>query len=428
MYLRTPKRYQGGQRRSIISLRWLWLWILTPIIVYGGLQLYENREAYIPQVESIMTNLVDQAQSSVATVMAPTPLPTEIPTTRLASADAAWVRGALEEAVATYQEVAEAVPNDVGVHYRLTLGLLMDGQFEQALEAAERAVTADPYDPNAWAIRAMALDWNQRYGEAVASAQRALDLAGQDNPEARARALAFMAEAYYDLEQYDRALSSANQALEINPDSYEALRSRALVIQNTQFDFAAAMSDLQAAYDIAPNMPYVAVDLALIHARDGNADSAMALLTEILDLNPQNTTALYWMGWIYLNSIGDPNQSADYLTRCVQANPQSINCHYLLGRAQMRTEQYATAAESFKTALDLGSTSPLHYWWAGRAQVVLGNCPAATPFYQTGYQLAQQSGNESLIADYEAEMRSCGLLAPLEPTAEATEEATDGDV
>src|SRR5690606_3843974 len=104
MYLRTPKRYQGGQRRSIISLRWLWLWILTPIIVYGGLQLYENREAYIPQVESIMTNLVDQAQSSVATVMAPTPLPTEIPTTRLASADAAWVRGALEEAVATYQE------------------------------------------------------------------------------------------------------------------------------------------------------------------------------------------------------------------------------------------------------------------------------------------------------------------------------------
>lgn len=425
MYLRTPKRYRGGQRRSIISLRWLWLWILTPVVVFGGLQLYNNRANYIPVVRESLAGLMNAAQEGVATAMAPTPLPTENPATRLASADAAWARGAIEEAVSIYQAILDAVPNNVGVHYRLTLGLVMGGQLEQALEAAERTITADPYSPDAWAIRAMTLDWNGRYGEAVASAQRAIELAGQENPQSRARAQAFLAEAYYDLGQYDRALSTVNQALESNPDSYEAYRNRALIIQNTQFDFDAAMNDLRTAYNLASNIPYLTVDLALLHSREGENDTAISLLTEVIDLNPQNTSALFWMGSLYLNAIGDPNQAADYLSRCVAANATSINCHYMLGRAQVRTEQYNAAADSFKQAIDLGSDSALHYWWAGRAQVLLGNCPAATPYFQTGYQIVQQTDNDTLLADYEDQMRSCGLLAEPEATEdpEATAEA-----
>lgn len=402
-------------------MRWLWLWILTPVVVASGMYLYNNRAAYIPQVEGAMANLLNQAQSGVATAMAPTPLPTENPSTRLASADAAWMRGAIEEAVSIYEGLVDAVPNNVGVHYRLTLGLIMNGQREAALEAAERTVTADPYDPNAWAIRAMALDWNGRYGEAVASAQRSLELAGQDNLEAQARANAFLAEAYFDLEQYDRALSTANRALEANPESYEAYRNRAMIVQNTQFDFEAALQDLQTAYDLAPNLPYIVVDLAVIRSRD-DVDAAIALLTEVLDLNPNNVDALQWLGSLYLNAVGDPNQAADYLTRCVDVDPTNINCHYVLGRAQVRTEQYSLAAESFKRTVDLGTTNPYHYWWAGRAQVLLGSCPGATSYLQTGYQMAQQAEDETLIADYEDQMRSCRLLA--EATEEATEEAT----
>lgn len=425
MYLKTPKRYQRGQRRSIISLRWLWLWLLTPAVVLGGIYLYNNRDAYIPHVESIMSDVVDQAQDSMATVTAPTPLPTENPTTQLAAADSAWIRGAIEEAVNIYEDVTQAVPNSVGAHYRLTLGLIMNGELEAALAAAERTITADPYDPNAWAIRSMALDWNGRYGEAVGSAQRAIELAGQDNPEAAARAQAFLAEAYYDLGQYDRAISTVNRAIETNPDSYEALRNRALIVQNTQFDFAAAMQDIEAAYALAPNLPYITIDLAALEYRETNTDEAIALLTEVLDLNPRNVSALQWMGSLYLNTIGDTNQALDYLNRCVEADPTSIICHYALGRAQVRGELYSAAADSFTKAIDLGSTNPYHYWWAGRAQVLLGSCPAATNYLQTGYLIAQENEDEALIGDYEDQMRSCGLLSAVEVTEEpeATEEA-----
>ena len=50
MYLRTPKRYRSGNRRSIISLRWMWLWLLTPIVVFIGIQIYNNRDVLGPPV------------------------------------------------------------------------------------------------------------------------------------------------------------------------------------------------------------------------------------------------------------------------------------------------------------------------------------------------------------------------------------------
>ena len=270
----------------------------------------------------------------------------------------------------------------------------------------------------------MALDWNGRYGEAVGSAQRAIELAGDTNPAAVARAQAFLAEAYFDLEQYDRALSTANRALETNPDSYEAYRNRALIVQSTQFDFAAALEDLEIAHAIAPHLPYITIDLALAHSRD-DADTALSLLSEVIEFNPANVNALYLMGSLYLNAIGDPSESAEYLSRCLDVSPENINCLYVLGRAQVRTEQYATAAESFKRTIDLGSEDPYHYWWAGRAQVLLGSCPAATPYLQKGYQIALRTDDQLIKDSYEDQMRSCGLLGEPEATEEATEEAAD---
>ena len=73
MYLKTPKRYTQGQRRSIISLRWLWLWLLTPVVVFFGVHIYNNRDAYIPQVEAVMGDVFDSAQTTLSTAMAPDP-------------------------------------------------------------------------------------------------------------------------------------------------------------------------------------------------------------------------------------------------------------------------------------------------------------------------------------------------------------------
>ena len=427
MYLRTPKRYTRGQRRSIISLRWVWLWLLTPIIVFGGLQVYENRSDLRPQVEQAISGIINSAGDSVATAMAPTPMPTENPEIRLAAAESAWQRGAIEEAVNIYDDVIEAVPNNVGVHYFRTLGLAMDGQLDDALEAAEMTITADPYSADAWAIRAMVLNQMGEAEKAIPSALRALELAGdsEENAKTRARAQAYLAEAYLNVEQYERALSTVDRALEINPDSFEALHIRSRIAQYYLFDFETAREHSQAAYDLAPNLPYLALETAILDLREENTDQAIAVLSDMLELNPRNTSALYWMGRTYFVNVGDPTQAADYLQRCVEADDENIECYYLLGRAQMRLEQFASALTSFERTIELNTTSARHYWWAGRAHVVQNGCPSAVNFLQTGYEMAKAGNDSQLIADYEDQMQSCQLFVA--PSAEATEdpEATE---
>lgn len=420
MYLRTPKRYtERGRKRNIISLRWLWLWILTPIIVYAGNHLYQNRETYGPPIQQVVNDIADSAQQGLATAAAPTQLPTQDPGERLALANSAWERGAIGEALNEYRGILDAVPNDVTVHYRMTLGLIMQGQLEEALNAAEQTVTANPYSADAWAIRSMALDWNGRPGEAIASALHAIEL----NPES-ARAYAFLAEAFMDSQQYDRALETVNRALEIDPNSFEAYRIRGQIILQTQYDFDTAREDFQRAYDIAPNMPYIAIDLALMENALQNPEAAIDRLKAVVDMNPQNSQALYWLGVFYYSTLGDPNQAAEYLTRCVQTNPQSVACNYYLGRVQIGLEQYDAAADSLETAIKLGTNIPVHFWWAGRAQAIQGNCPAAIPYFEQGYELAIQDGDSTLISDFEDSLRECQALPQSAIEAESTAEAT----
>jgi tetratricopeptide (TPR) repeat protein len=435
MYLKTPKQYTGGrrQKRHIISLRWAWLWILTPLVAYGAYYLNENREQYVPMVQEAIAELRESAESSVATVIAPTPLPTEDPAQQMAMTDAAWARGAIEEAISGYRQLQTALPNDVETHYFLTMGLLMNGKNSEALEAAENTVTANPYSPDAWAIRSMALNWTGNSGEAVASALRAVELAGTNNPVARARARAFLAEAYLNEGQYERAITMVNQALDDNPDSYEAHRARSQINQQHLFDFVTAMRASQTAFELAPNLPYLAVDLAILHVREGETTEAIRILNNVVELNPNNTRALFWLGRTYLQDIGDPNEAASYFSRCVDTSPDNIDCYYSLGRSQVRQELYANALTSFEKTIELGTTNPYHIWWAARGHILANNgCAAAIPYLQQGWEIAQRGTDQTIIDSYVSQMSDCQLstgpaFGEATPDPEETEEAPSDD-
>lgn len=419
MYLRTPKQYTKRGRRRHFSFKWLWLWIVAPVLIFIGVGIYQMRDLFIPQISRAIENVVQNAESAMATSIAPTPLPTQDPRDTIELADTAWRQGAIERAVSLYQQVESALPNDVRVHYRITLGLITSGKLIDALAAAEKAVNADPFSSDAWAIRAWALDWNRKPNEAIASALMALEL-NSDN----ARARAFLGEAYFSAspDQIQRALDTVNAALALDPNSFEAYRARGLIYQYGLFDRVAARSDYEAAYAIAPNMSYLAIDIAKINFELGNTTDAIALLRDVLDLNPDNTQALYWLGTFYFRGPGDYSQAAEYLTRCVDQNPNSIACNYMLGRAQWGLSQFSIAAESFAQTVALGSRDPFHYWWAGNAQIALGSCANALTYLRPGYEIARSGSNTTLIADYEAIMRDCQVS--FVPTA--TPEAEDG--
>lgn len=426
MYLK-----QRPRRRRGISVRRLLFFVITFSLIGGGLYALYNQEAVIPMIRGAVGTLSANVNDTVATIAAPTPTATKDPSDDVRLAESAWSSGAYQEAVRLYQDSINALPNEVKAHYYLTLGLVMQGRLDEAVEAAENTVTANPFSPDAWAIRAMALNRVGRYADSIVSALRALEL---DPNSARARA--FLAESYMDNGQATRAETELADALELNPDSYEAHYVSGMYQWEVAYDFEAAREELQNAYDLSRGAAHVGLSLARLQvAAFQDLESATALLKDILDRNPDNAPILFQLGrWAWRNN-GNSEEAETYLRRCATAVPDDIFCHYELGRVLVNLGQVADAKIAFERVIELGTSDPYHYYWAGQIQIQAdANCGAAMRYWQQGVPILRleiESGSttynttenlQTLLSDYQAVMAPCGG-APL-VTPEATTEPT----
>jgi len=407
LYLRTPKRYRVGKRpkRYMFTLKWLWLWILAPLVVVGGSWLMDRRDWIAPQVTTFIDGAVQSANNAVSTAIAPTATPIANPAEMIARGDGAWGRGAIEDAILAYGAALPGAPNDVRIHYLYTLGLIMSGQNDAALIAAEDTITANPFAADAWSIRALAQTRADNPNAAIASALQALAI----NP-ASARAMAFMAEAYLDANQPGRASEMVRRALEVDPESFEAYYVSGLLNWESNFDFPAAYSDMQSAMELAPNLPYITIDMAWLEWNLENYDNGLVLLEQVIDTNPNNLDALFALGFYYYSVYGDPDRALDYLTRCTTVDPRSITCLSYLGTVQSATGALTDAVATYERLMLTSTQNPSHFLGAGRTYIAAGDCRAALPVLRTGYRLEQTADevNTDRLGLFETLMSDCG--------------------
>ena len=393
MQIRTPKKYQGVQRRSIISCRRLLFYLFMLLLIALGIGIFLNRQTLGPVVQDALIDAIGELEDRAATMAVPEPTATTDPGNKLTEANNYWTLGATSAAMDTYIEILGSVPNVPEVFRRVAFSMINLERIDEALEYAEQAVNADPYSTDAWAIRAWALDWAGRAGQALSSALHALEL----DPE-NSRAEAYLAEVYHSLGQTERAFSLTENTLERDPNSAEAYRARGLIKWLSYNDHEGAVEDFKTAYSIAENMDFVAVEIANIESIIlGNHEEALEFLQEVIESNPRNTKALFLIGYIYRSQLFNPSQALRYLQDCVDFDPKNVNCQYELGRAQFDLEFYQDSADSLALAIESGSENPRHYYWAGETQRILDNCSRAMFYFDTGLQKAREQDVTDVI-------------------------------
>ncbi len=416
MYLKTPKRYTGRQRRRLFNLRWWWLYLLTPIVVVIGAGIYDQRDMFRKPLEDALFRQIASAESQVATLRAPTATPTESPFSYLEIADAAYERGAMDEAIANYRLAAAGLPNDVDVHFRLAHLLTTTGHGAEAIELAGQAVNANPYDPLAWAIQGMVYEWQGNIEQALPSLYQALKLDPQN-----AVALSFLAEAYIDMGKPAEAREAADQALELNPTDYNVQRNYGYVAEYTG-DLESAVQAYERARQLAPMQSYIVFNLADLYIRQGDYDTAVRLLRDVLDRNPENAEAYAALSRVLLTYVGEQDQAREAAERCIAIAPNNIACLSILGALQRAAGEFNLCARTLDRAIAAGSTNALTYYYGGTCYIVIGDCTRAREILLEGLALATTTTTQTDIRDALAQ---CQVVVTLVPT-ETPEGSEDG--
>ncbi|GAB4573923.1 MAG: hypothetical protein Kow0077_17940 [Anaerolineae bacterium] len=407
MYLKTPKRYSPNRRRRrLFSLRWWWLYLLTPIVAIIGAGLWDQREMFQGPIEQAIWAQIEVAQDRIATLQAPTPTPTDSPFNYVNAGIAAYQRGATSEAITQYRLAAEGLPNDVSIYFQLAHLLTTSGRLDEAVEAAERAINADPYSPDAWAIYGMAHEWRGDFDRALPALFRALEL----DPN-HAVAYAFLAEAYIDMGKVEEALEAAEKALELDPMNYNVQRNYGYVAEFTgQYDVA--KQAYERALQLEPSRAYIAFNLVDLYRRENEYDKAVDLLRQVIDRNPENAQAYARLANILLSDLGEREQAREAAERCTAIDPNNVTCLAFLGTLQLTDGEYNLCARTLDRAIQAGSTNALHYYYAGTCHIVIDDCARAREILLQGLELARTVETQTDIRDALAQCQTIVTLAP----------------
>jgi len=314
----------------------------------------------------------------VKPLLLPTPTPTRTANSYIQEAEAYFAAGRLDDplsdndAIDTYIQATKVDPTNARVWselariqtYSSSLLSSDDQRLErlnQAQESARKAVELAPDDSSSHAILSFVLDWNassnlisddqrQAYlNEAEGQAVRALQL----DPN-NATALAFYAEVLLDQQNWDQARQYAEQAVARAPDSMDAHRVYATVLEALGY-YRDSINEYKKASDITPNFTYLHLRIGLGYRNLKVYDTALSYFDRAASINQQ-------LG------VKDPNpyiaiaktyaQKGEFFPASLNAEkalsyaPSSPDTYGQLGSIYVQARNYESALPALKCAVD----------------------------------------------------------------------------
>lgn len=271
-------------------------------------------------------------------------------------------RGDQEAARSHYRHILDILPNSPHVLTQLAKSYLETNEIDRALEAAEKAVKADPPKVSAYEVLGQAYARKRDWAKAAEQYQRLLEqipyshsaLQQLADMQARAGKIEKAVETYRRLARIDpgrsgfyyyyiasllantqrlpEAIDAYLQLLEEYPDHFEIYRQVALLYQRlNQFDEAVATYLHALDRGPSPDMEIpIRRDLAQLYLRRGSRSEAYAQYARIHELSPKSGDTLYAMSLLLLQdkeyerallTVDEllavrPNEPKDILLKC----------------------------------------------------------------------------------------------------------------
>ena len=206
---------------------------------------------------------------------------------KAALAQAQTNAGRYDDAIKTFQELAEDNPQEVLPYLGMAQIYRSEKDYDHAQSMLDKAksVSADNLDVQLEQVRL--LDARGKTADAIAALKGVIDAtnrrAGATNSQAKAELLDSLGALYRTDQQFDRAVSTFREAASLNPDIANREEGQIIETYRAQKDFTKALAESDAALAKFPNDRMLIEVRAEILSDQGRSDEAIASLKKLLD-------------------------------------------------------------------------------------------------------------------------------------------------
>ncbi|RDV37989.1 tetratricopeptide repeat protein [Bradymonadaceae bacterium TMQ3] len=290
-----------------------------------------------------------------------------------------------------------AIASQVADYYRLSERRALARQWnEEALRL----------DPNFWNAR---LNLSRLLLE-DAQSERALELLERARAEGieDIRLSAYLADAYRQAGQFDRAIDEINKVIESEPSNEEYIFIRGRIYFD-RGNYETAREDFNKAYELNPRYheAYFYVGRTALAEKDFN--TAKRIFGHVLDYQPNNGEFHYFMGRTFEDEESEAQALTQYqrattvdptygvknpeiyvrrglllartgatragkvdIMRALELKPDMVEAQFALGEANFREQNYPGAIEHYSAALEKAPERPLAQYQYGMALIYEG--------------------------------------------------------
>lgn len=315
--------------------------ILESIEEQEAIQIAMDRETYLLERSRLLRTMdrFDDALKSVNEALGIS----EMPEIWLEKGNVLAAMGRPEEAIEAYDRVIKAEPKNYLAWSNKEIVLAGMGLIDAALEANSRVTELHPDWLQAWLRRAGMLMTNGRTDKAAQCLDRASEIAPQ-----LAEVWNEQGAALLKLGKTDKALLCLDRALQIDPDFSEAWANRgaAMAIAG-QHD--KSLSYFDRAIDIDPENRDAWANKGSALYNTGRLAEAIECYEEALTVT-RSKELLNSMGWALLGA-DNPSAAAEAFDEALAIDPEYADAWNNRGLAYTRMENLAEAYDSFDRAL-----------------------------------------------------------------------------
>jgi tetratricopeptide (TPR) repeat protein len=297
-----------------------------------------------------------ERQGTVQPLFQATAVPTRVPQSFADEAEAHFAAGNLKAAAVAYTQAVAGDPENLDYWVSLARIQIYGGQYEAALESAQKALLIDSNNAKSKAIYAWALDWNVVYGcrctsltEAESAAQLAIALDTNYAP-----AHAYYSEILNDAGKWSQGYTEAEVALRLDPNSLDAHRAMGYARESVG-DYPGAIEAYKNALKINPNLIIIYLRIGLNYRALDPPDyqNAIFYFSKANAIDPQNIEPyLYLSRTHYQND--ELGTAIQYLEQALALDPANPDIHGRLGLILFKRRNYEGAEPELRLAVEGG--------------------------------------------------------------------------